>query len=91
MRLALGAQPGDVLWLVIRQGLTLTLVGAAAGAFGAFALGRTLSSLLYGVSSGDALAFGIAVAVATVTALAACALPARRAASIDPLAGLRPD
>jgi putative ABC transport system permease protein len=91
VRMALGAQPRDVVWLVVRQGLTLTLAGAAAGAFGAFALGRTLSSLLYGVSSGDALAFTIAVALATITALAACALPARRAASLDPLTGLRAD
>jgi putative ABC transport system permease protein len=91
VRMALGAQPRDVLWLVVRQGLALTLVGAAAGAFGAFALGRTLSSLLYGVSSGDTLAFTAAVSLATLTALAACALPARRAASIDPLEGLRAD
>jgi putative ABC transport system permease protein len=91
VRMALGAQPSDVLWLVVRQGLALTLVGAAAGAVGAFALGRTLSSLLYGVSSGDTLAFAAAVTLATLTALAACALPARRAASIDPLQGLRAD
>lgn len=91
VRLALGARPRDVLWLVVRQGLTLTMIGAAAGAFGAFALGRTLSSLLYGVSSPDAFAFTTAVALATLTALAACGLPARRAASIDPLAGLRAD
>jgi putative ABC transport system permease protein len=91
VRMALGAQPRDVLWLVVRQGLGLTLVGAAAGAFGAFALGRTLSSLLYGVSSGDTLAFAAAVALATLTALAACVLPARRAAAIDPLQGLRAD
>ena len=61
VRMALGAQPRDVLWLVVRQGLGLTLLGAAVGAFGAFALGRTLSSLLYGVSSGDTLAFAAAV------------------------------
>jgi putative ABC transport system permease protein len=91
VRMALGAQPRDVLWLVVRQGLGLTLLGAAVGAFGAFALGRTLSSLLYGVSSGDTLAFAAAVVLATVTALAACVLPARRAASIDPLQGLRAD
>jgi len=91
VRMALGAQPRDVLWLVVRQGLALALVGAAVGAFGAFALGRTLASLLYGVSSGDTLAFAAAVTLATLTALAACALPARRAASIDPLRGLRAD
>jgi putative ABC transport system permease protein len=91
VRMALGAQPRDVLWLVVKQGLWLTLAGSIAGAAGAFALGRTLSSLLYGISAGDTPAFVAAVVLATVTALAACALPARRAASIDPLAGLRAD
>lgn len=72
-------------------GLWLTLIGSIAGAAGAFALGRTLSSLLYGVSSADAFAFMAAVLLAAITALAACALPARRAASLDPLQGLRAD
>jgi ABC-type antimicrobial peptide transport system permease subunit len=89
VRMALGAQPRDVLWLVIRQGLALTLGGAAAGAVGAFVLGRTLSTLLYGVSPGDATAYAVAVVLATLTALAACAIPARRAAALDPLKGLR--
>jgi hypothetical protein len=91
VRMALGARPRDVLWLVVKQGLWLTIVGSVAGVAGAFALGRTLSSLLYGVSSGDTTAFVAAVMLAAITALAACALPARRAASIDPLAGLRAD
>jgi predicted permease len=91
VRMALGAQPRDVLWLVVKQGLWLTLIGAAAGALGALALGRTLSSLMYGVSSLDAVAFVLAVALAAITALAACVLPARRAAAIEPLAGLRAD
>jgi predicted permease len=91
VRMALGAQPRDVLWLVVKQGLWLTLIGSVAGAAGAFALGRTLSSLLYGVSAVDALAFVVAVLLAAVTALAACLLPARRAASLDPLQGLRAD
>jgi putative ABC transport system permease protein len=91
VRMALGARPGDVLWLVVKQGLWLTILGSIAGVAGAFALGRTLSSLLYGVSSGDTPAFAAAVMLAAITALAACALPARRAASIDPLAGLRAD
>jgi putative ABC transport system permease protein len=89
VRMALGAQPGDVLWLVVRQGLWLALMGGVAGAAGALAVGRAMSSLLYGVSSGDAPAFAVAVGVALVTALAACLLPARRAAALDPLAGLR--
>ena len=56
---------------------------------GALALGRTLSALLFGVSSADAAAFTVAIALALVTAVAACLLPARRAATLDPLAGLR--
>jgi putative ABC transport system permease protein len=91
VRMALGAQPRDVLWLVVRQGLWLALVGGMAGAAGALAVGRAMSSLLYGVSPVDAAAFIAAVALALTTALAACVLPARRAAALDPLAGLRAD
>jgi putative ABC transport system permease protein len=91
VRMALGAQPNDVLWLVVRQGLWLAAIGGIAGAAGALAVGRAMSSLLYGVSSGDAAAFVVAIALALVTALAACLLPARRAAALDPLAGLRMD
>jgi putative ABC transport system permease protein len=89
VRMALGAQPRDVVWLVVRDGLLLALAGAAIGAIGAMALGRTLASLLNGVSSVDAVAFAAATAVAIVTAVAACLPPARRAANLDPLAGLR--
>jgi putative ABC transport system permease protein len=89
--MALGAQPRDVLWLVVRQGLWLATIGGAAGAIGALAIGRVMSSLLYGVSAGDATAFAAAIALAVVTTLAACLLPARRAAGLDPLAGLRAD
>ena len=89
VRIALGAPRGSVLWLVVRQGLLLAVIGAVAGAAGAFALGRTLSSLLFGVSAADVPAFGIALAVALVTAVVACLLPAHRAASLDPLQGLR--
>jgi putative ABC transport system permease protein len=78
-----------VLWLVVREGLWLTAIGSAAGAAGALALGRTLSNLLYGVSASDAAAFTAAIALALTTAVAACVPPARRAARIDPIAGLR--
>jgi putative ABC transport system permease protein len=91
VRMALGAQPRDVLWLVVRQGLWLAIIGGIAGAVGAFALGRTLSSLLFGVSAVDGASFGVALTVALLTALAACLLPARRAAALDPLQGLRAD
>ena len=91
VRMALGAQPSDVLWLVVKQGLWLATIGGVAGAAGALAVGRAMSSLLYGVSSGDAAAFVVAITLALVTALAACLLPARRTAALDPLAGLRAD
>jgi putative ABC transport system permease protein len=91
VRMALGAQPRDVLWLVVKQGLWFAAIGGVAGGAGAIAIGRALSSLLYGVSPGDATAFSVAIGLAVVTALAACLLPARRAAALDPLAGLRAD
>jgi ABC-type antimicrobial peptide transport system permease subunit len=87
--MALGAQPEDLLWLVIRQGMWLTMVGGAVGAAGAFALGRTMSSLLYGVTAGDAAAFAVALALSVAAAFLACWLPARRAAMLNPLDGLR--
>jgi predicted permease len=89
VRLALGAQPHNLLWLVVRQGMWLTVLGSAAGAMGAFALGRTMSSLLYGVTAVDAAAFGAALALALATAFLACWLPARRAAALNPIEGLR--
>jgi putative ABC transport system permease protein len=89
VRMALGAQPSDVVWLVVRHGLVLTALGAAAGSFSAFALGRVLSGLLFGVSPGDGEAFLAAIVIATLAAMLACILPARRAATLDPLQGLR--
>jgi putative ABC transport system permease protein len=88
VRMALGAQPRDILWLVVGQGLRLAVVGGAVGGAGAIVLGRTLSSLLYGVSPGDLAAFVVALALALSTAIVACWLPARRAAALDPLQGL---
>ena len=69
----------------------LAVIGGAVGAAGALAIGRALSSLLYGVSPGDAAAFSIALALAVLTTIAACLVPARRAAALDPLSGLRAD
>jgi predicted permease len=91
VRMALGAQPRDVVWLIVRDGLLLAVLGAAAGAAGAMMLGRALAGLLNGISSVDGIAFAIATGVAIVTAVAACLPPARRAARLDPLAGLRAD
>ena len=89
IRLALGARPGGVRWLVLRDGLLLAVIGSLAGVAAAYAAARQVASLLYGVSPGDPVAFGSVVAVAIGTATAACAIPAWRASKVDPLAGLR--
>lgn len=89
VRLALGAQPADVLRLVLRQGMRVVALGLCAGALAALALGRVLESHLYHTSVRDPLVFaGIAGALA-LAALLACWLPARRAAGVDPLEALR--
>ena len=89
IRRALGAQQGDILRLVIRQGLALTLAGTAVGLAGAYALTRVMQTLLFHVSATDHATFtGIALLFLLV-ALAASYLPARRATRIDPMAALR--
>ncbi len=89
VRLALGAQRGDVIRLVVRQGMTPALVGAGVGLIGAFAGTRVIESLLYGVSAGDPIVFVGVSALLLLTALLACYLPARRATGIDPAIALR--
>jgi ABC-type antimicrobial peptide transport system permease subunit len=89
IRMALGAQAGDVLKHVLKQGLVLTLIGIAIGLAAAFALTRLMGSLLFGVSPTDALTFTLVSLSLAAIALLACYLPARRATKIDPLAALR--
>jgi predicted permease len=89
IRMALGARSADVLWLVIGQGMKLTLLGLAIGLLGAFALSRVMSQLLFGVSATDPATLAGVAFVLTAAALLACYLPARQAAKTDPLAALR--
>ena len=89
IRTALGAKPGEVVRMILRQGLIMTLGGAALGFLLALGIGRVFSGMLYQVSPVDPVAFTLAPAVLVATALFACWLPARRAAKVDPLLALR--
>jgi putative ABC transport system permease protein len=89
IRVALGAREGRVVGMVVRQGMTLTLTGAAIGLVLAAAAGRLLGSLLFGVSSVDPIAFAGSAALFSAIGLAACYAPARRATRIDAMDALR--
>ena len=89
VRVALGAQPGDILGLVVRQGLLLAAVGIVAGLVGSAALTRLMASLLFGVSATDALTFGSVAAILAAVVCAATVIPARRATGVDPMVALR--
>ncbi|HVG32956.1 MAG TPA: ABC transporter permease [Pyrinomonadaceae bacterium] len=89
IRMALGAQRGDVLKMVVGHGLKLILAGLLIGVVGAFALTRLMTSLLFDVSAVDPLTFVVVSALLTLAALAACYIPARRATRVDPMVALR--
>src|SRR5262245_43363120 len=89
VRMALGAGTAEVLKLMLRRGLALTLPGIAIGLIAAFALTRLMQSLLFNVSATDPLTFGVIALLLTAVAMLACWIPARRAAKVDPMVALR--
>jgi ABC-type antimicrobial peptide transport system permease subunit len=89
IRLALGAQIGDVIKLILKQGLALAVVGLALGLLVSFFVTKLMSSLLFGVSATDPVTFGIVALILLFVALLACYIPARRASKVDPNVALR--
>jgi predicted permease len=89
IRLALGAQPADVLRLILAHGLTLVLYGVALGTAASFVVTRLLASLLFGIKATDLVTFGVVSGTLICVALLACFIPARRATKVDPLVALR--
>jgi putative ABC transport system permease protein len=89
VRMAIGARPGEIIRMILGQGMSLALAGVAIGLFGAFALTHAVKSLLFGVTPTDPLTFLGVAAVLSASAFAACYVPAHRASRIDPNIALR--
>jgi putative ABC transport system permease protein len=89
IRMALGAQAGDVLRMVVGQGMTLALIGIGVGLAGALGLTRVMANLLFGVNATDPITFVVIPLLLAFVAFLACWLPARRAAQVNPIEALR--
>jgi predicted permease len=89
IRMSLGARTGDVLRLILGQGMTLTLIGIGIGMIAAIGLSRLIEHLLFGVSATDPMTFFVIASLLSAVALLACYIPARRASKVDPLRALR--
>jgi ABC-type antimicrobial peptide transport system permease subunit len=89
LRMAIGARPGAVQWLILRQVLGLSLFGLLLGVPAAWVAGPLVGSLLYGVAPGDVLTIGLASVLLVLVSLGAGYRPARRASQVDPLVALR--
>jgi len=91
LRIALGAQPKDVLWLVMREGAKLCAAGLALGLAGSFLVSRVISSELYGISPLDPATYAAVAGTITAVTMLACYIPTRRAMRVDPILALRHD
>ena len=89
IRMALGARGGDILGMVVRQGMLLVVLGVVIGVVAALLLTRVMSSMLYGISASDPVTFGGISLLLAVVAFLACFVPARRATRVDPMVALR--
>jgi len=89
VRMALGASQSSILKMILAKGVRLIVPGIALGIFASYALTRFLVSQIWGISPVDPWTFSSVIALVTLVALAACLLPARRAATVDPLVALR--
>jgi len=87
----MGATPASVVWLFVREGVVLTVVGLTAGLLGALAASRWIRAMLFGVTAADPATFAGVACALTVAAALATYVPARRAASVDPAEALRSD
>jgi ABC-type antimicrobial peptide transport system permease subunit len=91
VRLALGAAPGDLLRLILGQGMRLAVIGIIVGVIGALGITPLLKSFLFGIKPTDALTIGVAASILAAVAFLACVIPARRATRVDPMVALRHD